>query len=589
MLRINNTFQALFNTPRLFFTLKGNSVSEQVIGELKSMLGSEQECIVFTDANEVKAMFESGISPDSAVVLFDSGMIKQFSPTTQLRPGESSNIPSWAYGAQWCVRVGRSCRRIEGCARQLRADFVRNFQDRIGIGYYPWGKPRLNEKPPMSVNLGDVSKVIGRLNSGPDFAQAIADQEKVLELPKDSKISWIRIPPEPLVCDETSLKQIMMAFDEFEESSCKLTSLDSSVPEMLFSGVDLNGALKDIYLFPTKKTFSVRRPDLHFTGDGVFASENDEMPGGFAELVHLDQAYGVNQDRWRRCFDWLVESGPILFLVSHKWSLCYMPEIKWLVEDLRRRGYPAFFLSTEHLDCLTINSHGVYLGEKKIGTIWRQFPIFETEGNKLGDLVCAARDGFVRMVPEFAHFGNKAWFSIFRSRADFFRRELSLESFSVLDTILPDSHLVRPHSVHKSFPCSVAGLHIVGILQLIHLEEEERNRLVLKVCGANTLSARSYGVLIGHGLTSDTWSDWIKERLGLNQPFIVQRRLESGVVRIPVMNTRRNCGEAFSCRILLRPWMVGGELVSVSACAVPSNTFRVHGMVDMAVAPVVFG
>lgn len=590
MLRINNTFQTLFNAPRLFFTLKDNPVSGQVIRELKEMLGSEQECIIFADASEVGAMFESGISPNSAVVLVDVGMHGEFSPTTQLRPGESSYIPSWSHGAQWCVKVSGKCRRPDRCARQLRADFVRNFEQHIGMGYYPWGKPRLNEKPPMNVDLGDMTNVIGRLNGGPDFAEAMVDQGHVLELPKGSKISWIRIPPEPLVCDEANLKGIMTAFDEFEALSCKLTLLDSSVPEMLFSGVDLNGTLKDIYLFPNQKMFSVRRPDLHFTGDGVFASENDEMPGGFAELVHLDQAYKVNQDRWHGCFEWLSGMGPVLFLVSHEWSKCYIPEIKWLVENLQKLGYPALFLSTENLDKLIINSHGVYFNGEKMGTVWRQFPIFETkEDSKLGDLVHAAKNGVVRLVPEFAHFGNKAWFSIFRSRADFFRCELSLKSFHILDAILPDSRLVNPQSTSNPFPCSVAGLNIMDINHLMNLGEEERNRLVLKVCGANTLSARSYGVLIGHGLTGGTWSSWVKERLQLNQPFIVQRRLESGVVRIPVMNIRRNCGEMFNCRVLLRPWMIGGELVSVSACAVPSNTFRVHGMVDMAVAPVIFG
>ena len=223
-------------------------------------------------------------------------------------------------------------------------------------------------------------------------------------------------------------------------------------------------------------------------------------------------------------------------------------------------------------------------GGERVGTIWRQFPIFETT-DKLAELVVAAKEGLVRMLPEFAHFGNKAWFSIFRREEKFFREVLDAAAFKLLDEILPDSHLVTSE---YSLPCQVAGERIENLQELLELPEEIRDKLVLKISGANPLSSRSYGVLMGVGLSKATWRRWIGERVETGQPFIIQRRLESSVTRVPVQNVKTGCPEFFGCRILLRPWSVNGKLVSAAAFAVPSDTTRVHGRVDMAVLPVQF-
>ncbi|MBI4280979.1 hypothetical protein HY628_02165, partial [Candidatus Uhrbacteria bacterium] len=157
---------------------------------------------------------------------------------------------------------------------------------------------------------------------------------------------------------------------------------------------------------------------------------------------------------------------------------------------------------------------------------------------------------------------------------------------TLLEEVLPRSTLVEGPD---SFPCAVAGQTIHSLDHLRRLSEERRNELVLKICGANPQSARSYGVLMGHGLSSETWQAWIDERVRQRQPFIVQERVETAVARLAVKNISRRCAELFDCRLLLRPWVVGEELVSVHGCAVPRHTLRVHGRVDMAVLPVEFG
>ena len=572
----------MFDVPRIIFTLRGNKKSEEVIRELGG--SNKQEYRVFGTSEEIRAYFQSGVLPTVAVVLFDYPGGKAFTMATHSRADDVKCVPAWAHGAQWAVKIHSWC-KPSGCARQLRADFLKKFESQLVQGRFPWGFPRKKESPPAHVVLPDISEIISRLNSGPDFAAAIADTEYALELPEGSRISWLRVAPEPIGCNEVYLQKVLIALEEFERAGDRLVrSGDSETHEMLCAGVAIEPHLKEAYLYPSTNSFSVRRPDLHYTGSGLFASENDEMPGGFAEIVHLDNAYLLNQERWEQCFRWLTKKGLLLFIVSHEWSKCYIPEITWLVGYLRSQGYSAEILTTDCLNELSVTKGLVHYRGKRVETIWRQFPIFETRG-VLADLVDAARNGVIRMVPEFAHFGNKTWFSIFRKKGEFFRKILAPETYSILNEILPDSHLVVSP---ESFPCRVAGITINDLGKLYGLDEEQRNSLVLKVTGANTMSSRSYGVLMGHGLAQSTWHNWIADRICTNEPFIIQRRLNTAVAQVPVKNLGTDRAELFGCRILLRPWVVGGALVSANACAVPSNTLRVHGRVDMAVLPVVF-
>jgi len=598
MLTINET-RGVFEVPRIVCTVRGNPRSEAVIAymathpECADKRTGEQEYVTFDDGGALRARFEQGVSPAAAVVLSDASGARSFSMHTRSRAADSREFPAWSCGAQWGVRMhGTHPSVTRSCALQLLADFDRQFNARLASGEFPWGKPKQGEPPPTNVTLPTtIGETLARLNAGPDLAAAIAHSEHALELPADSRISWARVVAEPVACDERRLAAVVVALQAFEASCGRMLRERPDVREDVFAGVTFadDPRLPDLYCDPPTERFSIDRPDLHWTGNGgtkggVFASEVDEMPGGFPELVHIDLAYGVNQDRWRRCFDWLFRDGPVLFLVSHEWSKCYVTETAWLVEHLRGCGYPVLLRTTDRIADVVTGPDGVTCAGERVGTIWRQFPVFETAG-ALVDIVAAARNGKVRLVPEFASWGNKVWFSLFRKHAAFFRKALDPATVAILEEVLPASHLVCSAS---SFPGRADGVAIGSMTELLNLAEETRDRLVLKVCGANTLAARSYGVLMGKGLSRDTWQRWINERLSLAQPFIIQRRIDTGIAQLPVQNTARGCAELFSCRVLLRPWVVGGEIVSVSGCAVPSNTLRVHGRVDMAVLPITF-
>lgn len=601
----------VFETPRVIFTLTEesggvrNPKSLEVIEALLEFPNAEQQRVVFRSIEEVQEFFAtSGISPTSAVVIFDSEAGRgHFSPTCVNRPQRVS-LPHWAQGAQWAVMVHKRC-DPQRCARQVSADFCRNFERQLQKQEFPWGKARVAEEVPVPVVMPDtIHQTISNLNKGPDLAAAIADKAFATELPPGSRISWYRVVPEPIGCDSELLVKILDALRAFERVSGELLREDESLRKLLLLGVDLpaGSRISDIYLRPSVPNFSVGRPDLHYTGNGLpFVSEIDEMPGGMPELVHIDATYGINEDRWKRAFDWLCQKGSLLFLVSYEWSSCYIPETEWLVGHMKRLGYPVGILTTDRVEEIEFRSPEVHEGQyvfgdepaakgelyfqsERIGTIWRQFPIFETRG-RLEDVVIAASEGMVRLIPEFAHFGNKSWFSIFRSHEAFYRGSLDPDTFEILDAVLPHSYIVGGDG-QAAYPFTVNGYEVGSFEELKHgLPQEARDHMVLKICGANNLAARSYGVLMGKGIKEGEWSSWISDRCFAKQPFIVQRRLDPGTVRLPVMNLKTGSPELFSCRVLARPWSVNGELVSVHGTAAPSHLWKVHGMVDMAVVP----
>lgn len=602
----------VFTKPRLIFTVNGDSVANPVSLRVLNVLEGiddtpGREFRVFADPNEVIEAFANGHSPDEAVVLFDNGFgDRQFAPTARGRSGIP--IPIWARGTKWGVaignRVAQATRRVENCAEQIRADFGRRcsmkagheleFEDRLDKGEFPWGRPRRGEPGPTRVVLpSDITEVVQRLNDGPDMVEAISHMDFARQLPPGTKISWLRVPARPARYSAGKMEARLKAIAALERASTKLVKQNESVRDELMAGVVIHPdspGMRECYLYPHHGDkeithWSVRRPDMHVNGDELVASENDEMPGGFMDLVHVDNAYRINQGHWQWCFDWLCSEGPLLFVVSDHWSACYIDGTRWLVEHLRSMGREVMMVTSKGLDRVTVAGNGVYCDGVRVGTIWRQFPVFETRG-KLADLVFASQHGLVRMVPEFAHFGNKTWFSLFRKHEKWFREELGEEQFAIIDRLLPHSSLVT--FSEQDFPVVIGERLIASFGQLVDVDKATRDKLVLKVTGANDQAARSYGVFIGAARKQTEWMKWLMDRHERKEPFIIQERFNTSIESIGVKNLASGAAEVFRCRVLLRPWVVGDRLISSHTCCTPQDSTKVHGRVDMAIQPVEF-
>ena len=588
-LRVPKATVTFLETPEVFFTVHGNGVenpkSVAVLTAMRGLVnGDGVRCTTFSSVDELRE-----VPLDRAVAIFDGAPRHARNQYSPILIGETKNTPMWTAGIRWGVVVNGNPRKHvnEGrCARNSLALFGKRFRTEIDLGHFPWGEGRRGTQSPSDLVTLDRELVLERLaalNNGPNLAEAIASKEFAAELPKGSRISWIRIAPAPLGYDHDKMSAVVKAMRALEEASGHLVKRDGAVRETILAGVDIRDErLRSIYTDPGVPHFSVMRPDVHWGENGVKVSENDEMPGGMPELVHIDVAYGVNRERWKAFFDWLTSRGPLVFIVSHQWSECYIPETAWLVEHLRSKGYPVHLLTTDRLRDLSVTKRGVFFGGEKVGTVWRQFPIFETV-DTLADLVVSARRGDVRLVPEFAHFGNKAWFHLFTAYAKWYEHHVAPDDLALLRDILPESRFIQDSG---SFPCRVGSLDLPDTSALTSLSESDRDRLVLKICGANNLAARSYGVLIGAGIRSSLWSEWVRTRLLRREPFLIQERFHTGIARIPVWNTALQKAEMFSCRLLMRPWAYTGGIVSVHGCAVPHQYHKVHGMVSMMVAPV---
>jgi len=597
----------VYKRPRLVYTVHSavtpNPGSLSVIEAAKTLKDDKDnpwqgcEFRVFSSHQEADMVLANGHNHDESVVLFDADAVRGHFKYVARGRQNSLPVPEWAARTVWGVAIGKPILQRErgrSCAEQLRANFTRRFESNLDQGAFPWGQRRKTEQPPTRIKLPDhAPQLIERLNQGPDLAEGAVNAGHGHVLPKDSRISWIRIPVEVAEYPKAIMQKTLDTFAAFERACQDLVDSNAAVQEELLVGVELDAGLprlSECYLQPRNgetriSEWSVRRPDMHVNDHRLIASENDEMPGGFADLAHVDIAYRINQEAWTWCFDWLTSEGPLLFVVSDDWSAPYITVTKWLAEEMQKRGYEARMVTTKELDQLTITSDGVYLRDLKVGTIWRQFPVFETTG-KLAELVFAAQDGHVRMVPEFAHFGSKTWFSLYWRYEEFFAERLTAEDIEIIHSMIPQSHLVAFE--RNDFPFTVAGKRIRMLEDLINLDAEGRDKLVLKITGANRQSARSYGVFMGHARNEQDWRAWLLDRIKSNEPFIVQQRFETSIETIGVWNTQMKAAEVFRCRVLLRPWVVGGRLVSSHNCCTPSYTTKIHGMTDMAVQPVVY-
>lgn len=370
------------------------------------------------------------------------------------------------------------------------------------------------------------------------------------------------------------------AFDQFEAAAARLIADEPKVANQLMAGVEIDPAVRKDYI-KAPKPFTVRRLDVLQTPGGMYVTENDEQPGGIGLSYLYDLLYGVNLDRWRAVWNSLVSSGKLVFVVSHDWSQGYHGEIRWLVGRLRREGYDVEFISTNELNRLTVDARNVRMDGAKVGTIFRLFPIFETKG-KLADLVHAAKRRTVKMVPEFASWGNKTWFALFYEHIDHFRRCMSPSSFQLLQQVIPDTVLVQDGMFSRPFV--VDGHAITTIEELGGVSTKIRRQLVIKATGASRQSARSHGVRIGSSLSGAGFRDLLS-KIG-HGPFLVQYYTKGAEYAIPAYSVLDGRGtvETFRCRMLMRPWSVNGTNVGV-VTASPRETSLIHGTTASAFIP----
>lgn len=409
----------------------------------------------------------------------------------------------------------------------------------------------------------------------------LANSKYTQGFPADWPLSSGRMSLTALTAQARPVHQLAStAFDQFEAAAAELVAGEPKVANQLMAGVEIDPAVRNDYI-KAPKPFTVRRLDVLQTPDGVCVTENDEQPGGIGLSYLYDLLYGVNLDRWKAVWNSLTSNGKLVFVVSHDWSQGYHGEIRWLVRRLKQEGYDVEFVSTNELSRLTVDARNVRMDGAKVGTIFRLFPIFETQG-KLVKLVHAAKRRTVRMVPEFASWGNKTWFALFHEHLDHFRRCMNPSSFRLLQQVIPDTVLMQEGKLSRPFV--VDGHAITTIEELGGVSTKIRRQLVIKATGASRQSARAHGVSIGSSF-SGTGFRALLSRIG-DGPFLVQRYTKGAEYAVPAYSVLEGRGtvETFHCRMLMRPWSVNGINVGL-VTASPRETSLIHGTTASAFIP----
>jgi hypothetical protein len=427
-------------------------------------------------------------------------------------------------------------------------------------------------------------ELLARLHAGPDLASVI-NAEYRDALPRGWQLSWGRVSPVPLLTDTSRLTQLTVrAFDEFERACAQLWARTSPLaPWQEVSDPSHRPWQND------PAPWSVRRLDVIIGQQGsIRVAENDEMPGGIVHAFFLDEAYGINQERWHHALQWLTAEGPLVYIVSHDWSEPYIHETEWLVGHLRRLGYPVDMVTTDDLHRLDIRTNGVYLNGSRVGTFWRLFPLFEMHG-ALEAIADLAREGHVRLVPEITTWGDKAWLGMFWQFNDFFGSVLSDDVFRLLCEVIPRSSLIVNGKFMRPYTLT-DGTEVSEVDELFRLPETQRNAMILKVCGANRRSTRSLGVVMGRGNSRKRWTSLIQELLSLGEPVLLQEFFDPAPMQFPVasvlLGPTPRAEPDFTARFLLRPWSIGGQLISCTAFGVPQETRRLHGSTQGCEVPV---
>jgi hypothetical protein len=439
----------------------------------------------------------------------------------------------------------------------------------------------------------DPRQLFHSLNSGPNF-RGITSARHDGNLPDSWKLSFGRVAPRPVNGDTGWFHSLTVtSFNEFERACARLLKAKDGrqVRSQILAGVTTDNNTRQAYLGHSDP-FSVRRLDIVVTPDGASVCENDEMPGGLVHAYWLDRAYGINQRRWDQALAWLTQKGPLVFAVSTEWSAPYLHEITWFVQHLAQRGFDVHLVTSKDANRLRVGWRGAFLDGRKIATVWRLFPIFEAQG-AFSQIVKAASQGKIRLVPELASWGNKAWMGVFWEEQEYFRRTMNSRAFQQISRLVPYTRLVTQEGGFPSAIRDRGGLVTIDSFSALkEIPTRQRKQVVVKMAGAHNRAARSHGVVIGTSATGTRWAEALDQMAKVGAPLAVQEYHSPRRVDIPVwsvLGARPELENPFTGKLLIRPWMIGGRLVSATGFLTVPNTTKLHGTTTGAEIPLDFG
>ncbi len=378
--------------------------------------------------------------------------------------------------------------------------------------------------------------------------------------------------------------------------------LDMGKPETLVEHARMN--------YQKRRLPAIIRPDIILTEDGSRITELDSVPGGMGQLDAMSKVYAEfgceilgGTRGMLHGFDSMIcaaaeTDDPALAIVVSDESNDYRPEMSWLADALREIGRRAWMIRPEDLqfteDGLYIESEGKSV---RIDVVYRFFELFDLKNIPKAELLMyAAKKKRVVVTPPFKHFlEEKMLLAILHNPLldSYWQDALGKEDYDLLKELIPetwilDSRPVPPHA-------TIAGLRYRGqaVRDWSALKEstQKERRMVIKPSGFSPLAWGSRGVVIGHDMSAEGWSDAVEDAVASFRtlPYVLQHFNEGKRVVVDYFDQSSNEMKGMQGRVRLNPYYFvtkeGASLAGALATVVPLNKKLIHGMVDAVMAP----
>ncbi|MEG2236956.1 MAG: hypothetical protein RRY13_04800 [Akkermansia sp.] len=429
------------------------------------------------------------------------------------------------------------------------------------------------------------------------MSQCLSIEELRASMPKGGlfrgECPWL-LSPQPLSLTKKEVKEmqslgyllgkfydacqsIYHASAEGKEHGWVAKLLDAGKPDWLVN-LQRTKAMK-------QATARVIRPDLMATDQGWIVSELDSIPGGqgvtcFLSRLYADAGWDVIGGR-----DGMVEGfreshpNETRILVSRE-SDDYRAEMEYFANCLG-----------EDYSCEDAELVGRTIPE---GSSWyRFFELFDTDQipSSRELLEAAAEKRACVSPPPVAHLEEKLWLALFHSPGlqKTWKKLLRGSHWERLDRLIPHGWVLEPTELppHAALP----WLNVHGWDDVAQMSQRER-RLVLKISGFNSLAWGARGVLMGHDMSSEDWSNALQNAMSQREysPWMVQEFHAGKIIEHPYYERDTNILKMMRGRVRLCPYYyrlsdgkthLGGCLATI----VPEDKKKIHGMKDGIMVP----
>ena len=348
---------------------------------------------------------------------------------------------------------------------------------------------------------------------------------------------------------------------------------------------------------------AVIRPDLLPVGNGFALTEWDAVPGGIGLTAFLNQVYfGKNSTEMIESFaealksacngDGKIADYKFAIVVSQE-AETYLPEMKWLADNLRVLGYSIAVCAPGDL---RIEQSGAYLEAERIDLVYRFWELFDFEQvPEMEQFARLVEEKKLVVTPPMRPFQEEklslALFHHLRLQ-EFWEENLKKNELALLRRMIPRTWVLDPAPIPPGASVdgpSMRGKPLGDWMDLAKASKKERS-LVIKASGFHETAWGARSVVIGDDISGEEWEESLRTALeSFASPLSVLQDFHKPVLfEHPVFRNRTEVSP-MSGRMRISPYyfVMGNEAKWSGTLATfcPADKKIIHGMKDGALMP----